>query len=83
MEQVISTALTKNEIMQLSGPGAVKIVASKSVVISTVKTGAIITSAAAAGTLSSAIAPIVGLAVLLGGLVTMVKIGEKYGTSKK
>jgi hypothetical protein len=63
MDQAISTVLTQNEIMQLSGPGAVKVVASKSVVISTAKTGAIITSAAA-GSLTSAIVPIVGLVIL-------------------
>jgi hypothetical protein len=82
MEQTISTVLAKNEVINIAGPGAVKVAFNKSVVVSTAKSGTTLKSVAT-GVATSTLTPLFGFVILVGGLVLMVKVAEKYATAKK
>ncbi|MBF0193148.1 MAG: hypothetical protein HQL71_01270 [Magnetococcales bacterium] len=82
MKQTISTVLAANEVMQITGPGAVQVAYSNSMAVSTAKASAVTKGAATAGLISTSFAPIIGLAILVGGLTLMVKMAGGYATSK-
>ena len=83
MAQSVSTVLAANEVMKLSGPGAVKVAAVKSVAISTVQAGPVAKSLLATTVTASSIAPLLGLAVVVGGLVLMTKMATNHANSQK
>ncbi len=82
MDQTTSTVLAANEIMHITGPGAVQIASSNTVSIATVKAGIVAKSGVTTGILTSSLTPIVGLAVMVVGLVLMTQIAGKYADSK-
>jgi hypothetical protein len=89
MEQTISTVLATNEVIHITGPGAVQLASSNTVAITTAKASAVAKvsavakASATAGLLTTSVAPLVGFAVLVGGLTLMVKMAGGYATSKK
>ncbi|MBF0380328.1 MAG: hypothetical protein HQL69_04870 [Magnetococcales bacterium] len=83
MERAISIVLAKNEALQLTGPGAVQVATSSSVAISGAKTAALAKGGVTAGILTTSVAPIIGLVILVGGLTLMAKMAGDYAATKK
>jgi hypothetical protein len=83
MRQTISTALATNEVMQITGPGVVKVASSSTVAISATKATAVTKGAATAGLITTSAAPLFGFVILVGGFALMVKMVGGYGISNK